>query len=76
MACSNHSGTVSASNRAALLGIGLGAALGRSWALLRLWIARSRQRHALAELDDRLRQDIGVSRAAARHEIDKLFWQP
>jgi uncharacterized protein YjiS (DUF1127 family) len=45
------------------------------WALLWLWIARSRQRHALAELDDRLFRDIGVSREAARHEAAKPFWR-
>ena len=50
--------------------------------LLRRWIARSRQRPALAELDDRLlrdigvirERDIGVSREAARREIE-LFWR-
>jgi uncharacterized protein YjiS (DUF1127 family) len=76
MACSNHAGSVSASNRAALLGIVLGTALGRSWALLVVWMERIRQRRALAELNDHLLRDIGVSRPAARREIDKLFWQP
>jgi uncharacterized protein YjiS (DUF1127 family) len=36
---------------------------------------RRRQRLALAELDDRLLADIGVSRAQARHEGSKSFWQ-
>ena len=31
-----------------------------------LWIERSKQRHALAELDDHLLHDIGLSRGAAR----------
>ena len=43
------------------------------------WLAegreRARQRRALARLDDRLLNDIGVSRAEARHEARKLFWQ-
>jgi uncharacterized protein YjiS (DUF1127 family) len=64
------------------LGIALGASLGQAWRQLRRWIARSRQRPALAELDDRLlrdigvirERDIGVSREAARREIE-LFWR-
>lgn len=32
------------------------------------WLDRQRQRAALAELDDRLLNDIGVSRAAAETE--------
>lgn len=32
------------------------------------WLDRQRQRAALADLDDRLLWDIGVSRAAARAE--------
>jgi uncharacterized protein YjiS (DUF1127 family) len=39
------------------------------------WIERSRQRHALAELDGRLLEDIGVTRAQAAREIAKPFWR-
>jgi uncharacterized protein YjiS (DUF1127 family) len=39
------------------------------------WIERSRQRHALAELDGRLLKDIGVTRAQAAREIAKPFWR-
>lgn len=39
------------------------------------WIARHRQRKALAELSDHLLDDIGVSHAAARREAAKPFWQ-
>src|SRR5262245_51220432 len=68
----------STSARPALLGIALGASLGQAWRQLRRWIARSRQRHALAELDDRLlrdigvmrERDIGVSREEVRREIE------
>ena len=68
--------SVSASGRAALLGIA------RAWLIARAWIARSRQHEALADLDDRTlrdigvnrERDIGVSREEARREIDKLRW--
>jgi uncharacterized protein YjiS (DUF1127 family) len=70
----------STSARPALLGIALGASLGQAWRQLRRWIARSRQRHALAELDERLlrdigvmrERDIGVSREELRREIELL----
>ena len=35
--------------------------------VIRSWIARNRQRRALHDLDDRLRDDIGVSRGQATH---------
>lgn len=38
-------------------------------------IERKRQRNALAELDDRLLSDIGLSRYDADHEIAKPFWR-
>jgi uncharacterized protein YjiS (DUF1127 family) len=74
MAFGNHS--AAGTQRPARLGIALGTALGCAWLRLRAWIDRRRQRHALAELDDRLLRDIGVSRQAARRELDKWFWQP
>jgi uncharacterized protein YjiS (DUF1127 family) len=39
------------------------------------WIDRARQRRALAEMDDRLLSDIGVSRSEAEREIEKPFWR-
>ena len=39
------------------------------------WIDRCRQRGALAELDQRLLDDIGVSREAAAREAAKPFWR-
>ena len=36
---------------------------------------RSRGRSSLAELDDRLLRDIGISRAEARREGNKPFWR-
>jgi uncharacterized protein YjiS (DUF1127 family) len=45
---------------------------------LRWWVrcsARSRQRQALAQLDDRLLEDIGVTRQQAIAEAAKPFWK-
>ncbi len=39
------------------------------------WSERSRQRRALAKLDERLLKDIGVSRYDAEMEIAKPFWR-
>lgn len=44
-------------------------------ALLMHWQERAEQRHALAELDDRLLRDIGLDRVAAAHEARKPFWK-
>lgn len=40
-----------------------------------LWLERSRQRKALATLDDRLLADIGLTRKDARRESSKPFWK-
>lgn len=40
------------------------------------WDQRHRTRHALAELDDHLLRDIGLTYAQARKESAKRFWQP
>jgi uncharacterized protein YjiS (DUF1127 family) len=42
--------------------------------LLWEWHERSRQRWQLRELDDRMLQDIGVTRTEAEAEWDKPFW--
>jgi uncharacterized protein YjiS (DUF1127 family) len=44
--------------------------------LLLIWSDRMRQRRHLAELDDRLLRDIGVSRADVEGEISRPFWRP
>ena len=47
-------------------------------AKIRSWIARSRQRQALGELAERndyLLKDIGVTQDEARREAAKWFWQ-
>ncbi len=38
-------------------------------------VSRSRQRRALADLDERLLRDIGVTAYDAAHEADKPFWR-
>ena len=42
--------------------------------MLATWGERLKQRTALAEMDDRMLKDIGVSRADALVEMDKPFW--
>jgi uncharacterized protein YjiS (DUF1127 family) len=42
---------------------------------LRMWLWRSRERHALGRLDNRLLADIGISRDQAMREAVKLFWR-
>ena len=46
-----------------------------AWAgVIRTWLQRSRQRRALAELDDRMLRDIGVTHAQAQREAVRPFW--
>jgi uncharacterized protein YjiS (DUF1127 family) len=42
---------------------------------LALWFERSKQRQDLAELDDHLLKDIGISREEAVHESCVAFWR-
>jgi len=46
-----------------------------AWILIADWIARSRQRQALAELDDHMLRDIGITRVEAARESGKPFWR-
>jgi uncharacterized protein YjiS (DUF1127 family) len=41
-----------------------------------VWRERANQRWRLAQLDDHMLRDIGVSRAAAEKEASKPFWRP
>lgn len=50
------------------------AATDSLWRVIALWIARRRQRQELADLDEHLLKDIGLTRAEARHEAAKPFW--
>ncbi len=43
--------------------------------VIAVWIERSRQRRALADLDDHLLDDIGITRSEAAREIAKPFWR-
>ena len=43
--------------------------------LLARWIERSRQRRALAGLDDQMLRDIGITRVEAAREAEKPFWK-
>lgn len=42
---------------------------------LQFWIDRSRQRKHLARLDDRMLEDIGLTRDQVLVEINKPFWK-
>jgi uncharacterized protein YjiS (DUF1127 family) len=46
-----------------------------AWILIASWIGRTRQRNALATLDDRMLQDIGITRYDAARECGKPFWR-
>jgi uncharacterized protein YjiS (DUF1127 family) len=39
------------------------------------WVDRSRQREALASLDDHMLRDIGITRYDAARECGKPFWR-
>jgi uncharacterized protein YjiS (DUF1127 family) len=43
---------------------------------LLVWHERTRQRRSLAELDDHLLRDLGLSRTAVTVETNKPFWRP
>jgi len=43
--------------------------------VLQCWCDRAAQRRRLAQLEDRMLKDIGVSKADAYRESSKMFWQ-
>ena len=53
----------------------LGWWLGHGADRLLLWAERARQRRQLAELDDYMLRDIGLTRTDVASEIRKAFWQ-
>ena len=50
-------------------------ALRAGLSLIAQWIERSRQRQALAGLEDCMLRDIGITRADAARECEKPFWR-
>ncbi len=44
-------------------------------AVVNRWIERTRQRHALASLDEAMLRDIGITRVDAARECGKPFWR-
>ncbi len=46
----------------------------RAGRTLLTWQERDRQRHALAQLDARMLNDVGLSRAEVALELRKPFW--
>ena len=42
---------------------------------LATWQERASQRYRLAELDDRMLRDVGLSRADIRREVERPFWR-
>jgi uncharacterized protein YjiS (DUF1127 family) len=46
-----------------------------AYRLVARWIERTRQRKALAALDDQTLRDIGITRLDAAREAEKPFWK-
>lgn len=42
---------------------------------LKVWSARTEDRRQLAQMNDRLLADIGLSRSDIHVEVNKYFWQ-
>jgi uncharacterized protein YjiS (DUF1127 family) len=53
-----------------------GEAAGRVAQIGLTWLERSRQRRQLAELNDYMLRDIGLTRLDAWAEAEKPFWRP
>ncbi len=47
----------------------------RAMTRMKFWIARDRSRRELAQLDDHLLADIGLTRDQAQIEAAKRFWE-
>ena len=61
--------------RQAAAGRTTGRPVERTLAVLREWCRRSRHRAKLAVLDDRMLEDIGITRAEAGSLSRKPFWR-
>ena len=51
-----------------------GDIVSRAWRVLADWQQRASDRATLAALDDRMLDDIGLTRADVRREAHKPFW--
>lgn len=49
--------------------------LGAAASVVRLWLRRRDERHALAAFDGQALRDIGVTPSEASREINKPFWR-
>ena len=52
----------------------LSTAAARAWQTLLTWQRRASERNRLAEMDQRLLKDMGITRADAWRETQKPFW--
>lgn len=59
----------------AAFGEGMLEALARLFEPVLIWQERDTQRRALAEMDARMRRDLGLSRADVEGEARKPFWR-
>lgn len=50
------------------------AALAGAWSTLRVWARILRTRQDLAEMDDRMLADLGISRAQADFQLNRAPW--
>ncbi len=55
--------------------VGLWAGAARALSVPSVWRQRAEQRRQLAELNDHLLRDIGISRGVAAREARKPFWR-
>jgi uncharacterized protein YjiS (DUF1127 family) len=49
--------------------------LARGWSVLRIWANTLSTRRGLAEMDDRMLADLGISRAQADFELRRAPWR-
>ena len=61
--------------RAERIGVWIGDGVGAAVRLALIWIERGRGRRLLSQLDDRMMQDIGITRADVMIESSKPFWR-
>jgi len=70
-----HSHVVSLRHQVRSMQIDWRAVFARTAATLKLWHQRARQRRHLAQLDEHLLRDVGITPEQARREARKPFWR-